>query len=155
MSFHRLRVLFIATIILFSACTLSSSTEHSDLLTALAEINGSYHWNSQLKRYVFSEKLAIEKILSPKDSEFVIRALVDCLDNLTSSNSTIRNETVVLGFICYEALSQTAYHESTTETGDIAESWPGHILPAATPSELIKAKHAWKNVIESKTYIFF
>lgn len=125
------------------------------MLKELSAINGKYIWNNEQKAYIYSEKQYIEEILSNKETEFVIKTLVGCLDNPELSNSTINNQRVALGMICYEALSQTAYYEDTTKEGDVAKYWPGHVLPTATPEELRRAKRAWEKVVDSKAYILF
>ena len=118
-------------------------------------MKGEYIWNNELKRYIYSEKKLIEKILSTREPELAVNLLVNCIDNITLTNSTLRGKRLAMGVICYEALSQTAYYEHTTQEGDIAKKWSGHILPTATPDELKEAKRAWKKVVDSKSYILF
>lgn len=147
-----------AIFILLSACSQNANPVDSDakdsLLTGLRAINGEYKWNDELKRFTYSEKNLIEKILSTREPELAVNALVDCLDDLTLTNSTLRGEKLATGIICYEALSQMAYYEPTTKEGDIEKNWPGHVVPTATPGELKEAKLAWKAVLDSKSYIF-
>ncbi|MBN1833463.1 MAG: hypothetical protein JW896_15265 [Deltaproteobacteria bacterium] len=155
---HVLRLISVGIIIiLLSACFQKSSlvdTGFTDsMLTELREMKGEYLWNDELKRYIYSEKNLIEKILSTIEPELAVNVLVNCLDDLSLTNSTLRGKRLVTGVICYEALSQTVYYEPTTQEGDIAKKWPGHILPTATPDELSEAKRAWKKVIDSKSYI--
>lgn len=144
---------------LFSACTQDIKSTSSDLpdsmLKELSEIKGKYVWDNELKRYIYSEKQRIEEILSTKETELVLKTLIGCLDNFELSNSVIQEKRVVLGIICHEAISQTAYYEHTTQDGDVAKNWSGHVLPTATPDELRKAKRAWETVVASKTYILF
>lgn len=156
---YALRVFSIAFIVIsFSACAQNNNSVgpiYTDpILKELSEITGKYLWNTEVKRHNFSKKHHIEKIISSRNSELVIHTLVNCLDNLTLSNSTIGGKKVALGVICYEALSQMAYYEPTTKEGDIAKDWPGYILPTATPDELLEAKHVWKKIVDLKAYIF-
>jgi hypothetical protein len=146
-------------LLLFSACAqeIESTGPGSPdpMLKELSEIKGKYTWDKELNRYIYSDKQRIEAILSTRDTELALKTLVGCLDNFELSNSVIQDKRVVLGIICYEAISQTAYYESTAQDGDVAKNWSGHILPTATPDELREAKKAWENVIASKTYILF
>jgi hypothetical protein len=155
---HVLRLISVGIIIiLLSACFQKASlvdTGFTDsMLTELREMKGEYLWNDELKRYIYSEKDLIEKILSTIEPELAVNVLVNSLDDLSLTNSTLRGKRLVTGVICYEALSQTVYYEPTTQEGDIAMKWPGHILPTATPDELNEAKRAWEKVVESKSYL--
>jgi hypothetical protein len=155
---HVLRLIPVGIIIiLLSACYQKASLVDSgftdSMLTELREMKGEYLWNDELKRYIYSEKNQIEKILSSIEPELAVNVLVNCLDDLTLTNSTLQGKKLVIGVICYEALSQTVYYEPTTQEGDIAKKWPGYILPTATPDELKEAKRAWKKVLDSKSYI--
>lgn len=145
-------------LILLSACFENTPLPDSDvkypMLTELRAINGEYQWNDELKRFIYSEKSLIEKILANREPELAVSALVNCLDDLTLTNSTLGGKRLVTGVVCYEALSQTAYYEPTSQEGDIEKKWPGHILPTANPDELKEAKLAWKKVLDSKSYIF-
>lgn len=125
------------------------------LVKELSEIKGQYVWDNELKRYVYSEKQRIEEILSNRETEPALKVLVGCLDKLELSNSVVQDRKVVVGIICYEALSQTVYYEPSTPDGDVAMNWPGHISPTATPDELREAKRAWERVIATKAYIYF
>lgn len=153
-----LRLLSVGIIFIFlSACfqktSLSDSGLTDSMLTELRQMKGEYLWNDELKRYIYSEKNQIEEILSTIEPEPAVNVLVNCLDDLTLSNSTLQGKRLAMGVICYEALSQTAYYEPTTQEGDIAKEWSGHILPTTTPDELREAKRAWKQVLDSKSYI--
>jgi hypothetical protein len=155
---HVLRLISVGIIIiLLSACFQKTSlvdTGFADsMLTELREMKGEYLWNDELKRYIFSDKNLIEKILSTIEPELAVNVLVNSLDNLSLSNSTLQGKRLVAGIIYYEALSQTVYYEPTTQEGDIAMKWPGNILPTAKPEELKEAKRAWKKVLESKSYL--
>lgn len=103
------------------ACTqeaeYSVSTSNDSVLSELSEIHGKYVWNDELKRYLYSEKPRIETILASTETEYLITTLVDCLDNPKPTNSVLNKNKVSLGIICYEALSQTAYYESTDAKG--------------------------------------
>jgi hypothetical protein len=154
-----LRLIFVGIIIiLLSACFQKASLVDSgftdSMLTELREMKGEYLWNDELKRYIYSEKNLIEEMLSTREPKLAVNVFVNCLDDLTLTNSTLRGKRLVMGVICHEALSQTVYYESTAQEGDIAKKWSGHILPTATPDELKEAKRAWKKVLDSKSYIF-
>jgi hypothetical protein len=144
-------------LILLSACfenTPIDSGVKAPLLTELRAINGEYQWNDELKRFIYSEKSLIEKILATREPELAVSALVNCLDDLALTSSTLGGKRLVTGVVCYEALSQTIYYEPTSQEGDIERKWPGHILPTATPDEIKEAKLAWKEVLDSKSYMF-
>lgn len=143
--------------ILFIGCSINSTPNNSNntgpILTKLSEVHGTYQWNDEIKRIVYSKKGLIEEILSSQDPHISVRTLVSCLNDLSPTNSTMDGKAVVMGLICYEALSQTAYYEHTTSNGDIAEKWAGHIQPSATAKELDAAKRAWEIVLKSKSYV--
>ena len=121
---------------------------------SLSNIEGQYLWNSELERYVFSDKLKLEEIISSGNQEQTLLELVDCLDDLSPTKARLDEKSVVLGVVCYEALTQLAYYEATTPEGDIAGEWEGNISPNATSEELRAAKRAWHNVLREKKYIF-
>lgn len=155
---HVLRLISVGIfIILLSACFQNTGLVDlgitNSMLTELREMKGEYLWNDELKRYIYSEKNFIEKILSTREPEVAVNILVNGLDDLTLTNSTLRGKRLVMGVICHEALSQTVYYEPTTQEGDLAKKWSGHILPTAAPDELKEAKRAWKKVVDSKSYI--
>jgi hypothetical protein len=125
-----------------------------DLTQSLAQVEGDYIWNDQDNRYYFSDKEQIDQILQSQTPEIAVRVLVDCLDDLSPSKSTLNGNSVALGLVCYEALSQIVYHEETGPDGDIAAQWAGHLSPTATPSEMLAAKSAWSQVLKSRTYVF-
>lgn len=144
-------------LILLSACFESTPVDadvKDPLLTELRAINGEYQWNDELKRFIYSEKSLIEKILATRERKLAVSALVNCLDDLTLTRSTLGGKRLVTGIVCYEALSQAIYYEPTSQEGDIEKKWPGHILPTANPGELKEAKLAWKEVLDSKSYMF-
>ncbi len=132
----------------------SSAEEMINLKLNLSQIKGEFVWRQDLGQYYYSEKLRIEEILSAQRSDKLVAILVDSLDDKSKTQSKIDNETVSLGIICYEALTQLVYYEPATMDGDIAQNWPGYISPKATPDDIRAAKQAWKKVEEAKSYIF-
>lgn len=125
-----------------------------DLKQALSEVSGAYTWRADLDRFEYSEKARLEEILSAHPGEENVRLLVDCLDDTSPSHSSIDGTVVAVGIVCYEALTQTVYHEPTAANGDIAGDWPGNITPKASPQQMRDAKDAWTKVVETKTFTF-
>ena len=119
--------------------------------SSLARVGGSYAWNAELKRYVFSDRSAVEKVVESATVS-VIRDLVACLDDLSPSETTLKGKPVPVGVVCHQALSQIVYYEPVARSGDVAAKWPGHIEPTATAGALAAAKRAWADVIEKKAY---
>ncbi|MCK7580447.1 MAG: hypothetical protein MZV65_35570 [Chromatiales bacterium] len=122
----------------------SSVREVPDLEPTIAAVKGAYTWRSDLKRYEYSEKLKLEEILSAHSPEQAVAVLIECLDDTSTSASTLNGKPVAIGVVCYEALSQLAYHEPTDSSGDVATAWPGIVSPGATPKQMQDAKAAWK-----------
>ncbi len=120
----------------------------------LASIGGQYIWDEKSKRYNFTEKLKLEKIVSAENRQQALPILVACMDDESPTQTKLIEKPVMLGVLCYQALTHLVYYEPTEPGGDIAKSWPGHILPNATLTELRAAKRAWQQVLDSKTYIF-
>ncbi len=152
------KILFLLFAISIASCAITSKSNSKksiqEILTGLAAIEGKFVWRTDLKRYVYSDKVKIENLLSSRNKMLVIQTLTGCLDNALLSKSFLNESNVVLGVICYEALSQTIYHEPILPNGDIAEKWDGYILPNASLNELKAAKRAWSKVIDEKKYSF-
>lgn len=132
----------------------SSEREVPDLKGTIAEVKGVYTWHSDLKRYEYSEKPKLEEILSAHSPEHAVAVLIECLDDRSTSASTLDGKPVAIGVVCYEALSQLAYHEPTDPSGDVATVWPGIVSPGATPKQMQDAKAAWKKAAVLKLLIF-
>jgi hypothetical protein len=126
----------------------------SNVVAQLALVEGRYQWNAELGRYVFSAKDRLEEVTGSQDAEAALRSLVSCLDDSSSTRSTLDGDPVAMGVLCYEALSQLVYYEPMSPDGDIAEQWPGHLTPMATRDEMRAAREAWEAVVTSGEYIF-
>lgn len=139
------------------ACNGNSSDEPVDsgneLLTALSSLEGQYTLEEGTQNHVYSELEKLDVIVNLHDPNTIIPELVDCLDDMSETRSTVNGKPVVRGVICHEALSLLVYYEPTASSGDIAMEWPGHIVPTASGEELIAAKEAWSRVVEEKSYI--
>ncbi|VAX05477.1 hypothetical protein MNBD_GAMMA26-1575 [hydrothermal vent metagenome] len=143
-------------VISLAACTSNTVVEGKiPFLEKLSKAKGEFVWNAKLTRHIYSKMEVIEKIAAPENPDELVAVLVNCIDDATPSNSILNGKNVSLGVICYQALSQTAYYESTDSTGDIKTLWSGHILPTASSAELQRAKHAWVDVVNSKSYILY
>lgn len=137
-------------------------TADVELVEALRVFEGRFDWRSDLGRYVFNEMENLQKLIESRnpnleshDPDPVWNTLVDCIDDLRPARATLDGKkTVVVGVVCYQALRLFVTHEETDTTGDIAQTWAGHIEPTATPSELSAAKKAWLQVLKDKTYGF-
>lgn len=147
---------FFAVIILSCASIDKSEDVNNEnkVLFSLAKLEGKYVWNTETKKFIYSKKLEIERILSASDRNKVIHVLAKCIGDVSLSSSVLNGNKVKLGVVCYEALSQTIYHEPLQENGDIALNWAGHVLPNASASELEAAKNAWIEAIVLKKYNF-
>ena len=132
----------------------SSAQELDNIKSSFSNLKGKFIWRADLGQYYYSDKLKLEDILSKHKSEKMVVYLVELLDDKSKTQSTIDNEFVPLGIICYEALTQLVYYEPLTSNGDISQSWPGYISPKSTSKEIKAAKQAWEKVIETKSYIF-
>ena len=121
---------------------------------SLTALKGQYVWNAESKAYRYTAKPQIEAILTPLPKDETVSGLVGCLDSLAPSESLLSGKRVPLGVICYEALTQTVYHEPHDARGDIAKTWPGHISPTASADELRAAKKAWTEVLRARSYTF-
>jgi hypothetical protein len=125
--------------------------DESTLTTALAKVGGAYEWNEELKRFVFSDKPAIDKLVEPA-TDATIRDLVQCLDDKTPSATTLKDEHVAVGVLCHEALGLIVYYEAAAPNGAPDANWPGYVEPTATAEELAAAKRAWSEVVERRAY---
>jgi hypothetical protein len=122
------------------------------LVSTLSSVSGDYLWDGKGRQYVYSMKAKLEEILSVQKQDTLLPILVDCLDDASLSQTRLEGKNVVVGLVCYEALSQTVYFEPTAPNGDVAKKWAGHIEPSATIDELRVAKGAWLKVLRDKTY---
>lgn len=125
----------------------------ADLPARLAGVEGSFVVQSAFAQHNYSAPAAIGAILAGRDTQSAIASLVNCLDDTSPSASRLNGQPVPVGVMCYEALTQLAYHEPADADGDVAASWDGWIAPDATPEQLRRAKAAWQTVLAQKTYI--
>jgi hypothetical protein len=123
----------------------------TDMRSQLSRLGGVYEWNDDVRGYVFSDKLAISEIVQ-EGSDETIDHLVECLDDLSLSATTLKGQQVPTGVLCREALGQIIYYEATAPNGDIAAKWPGNIEPTASDTDLHAAKRAWREVVAKKWY---
>jgi hypothetical protein len=145
---------FVSVLVLLAASCSGQDSGAAELRVELAEVEGRYEWSVELGRYEFSSKARLEAIITSSDAETVLRALVGCLDDQSSSRATLDGVVVPMGVVCYEALSQLVYYEPTSPDGDIAEQWAGHLSPTADPEALRAAREAWEAVVASGGYVF-
>lgn len=131
----------------------SESSVENDLLNKLSSINGKFIWNKSQKQFFFNKRDEIEKIIAGKNVEETLQLLVENIDNQRLSISTINGKKVMLGVVCYVALTQIAYYEPVTKDGDIAKGWTGYVSPDANIENLSEAKKEWQKVMESHSYI--
>jgi hypothetical protein len=134
-----------------AAAPLPQADVPSSVQAKLGAVRGSYKWNEDTKRYLFSDKQAIEGIVGAATDQ-IVRDLVNCLDDRRPAQATLKGERVSVGIVCYEALTQIVYYEPPARNGDIASTWSGHIEPTATGDQLAEAKRAWNDVIDKKAY---
>lgn len=150
-------ILFLMIVLVIVSCTSIEKSAKVDndteILLSLSGLDGEYIWRDEINKYIYSKKLEIEKLISSHNKNKIIQVLVNCIDNISTSNSHLNKEKVKLGVLCYEALTQTIYHEPLLLNGDLA-LWSGHILPDADASQLKEAKRVWSEVIEKKKYHF-
>jgi hypothetical protein len=157
-SFRGAPFVIIALVLAAGACSDTppggANEEDPSLKRALSEVRGNYAWRDDLRRYLYSEKLRLEEILSLRPPRDALAELVECLDDTAPSESMLAGMKLAVGIVCYEALTQLVYHEPTAPNGDVAESWPGQISPQASPQELHDAKAAWQRVVNEKLFVF-
>jgi hypothetical protein len=136
-----------------SAGAAQPSASEGGLIQRLQTLQATYTWDKQLARYVFSAKDTLESLLKTQSPERDLHMLVNCLQEVAPSNTTLDDNPIALGVICYEALTQVAYYEPTEPNGDVATDWPGTITPKASAAELAAAHKAWKKVLAKHAYI--
>lgn len=134
--------------------TWSKPSGQARLVGALSNLGGQYVWNEQTKRYGYSDKLKLDEIVALENRQDVLPILVACIDDESPTQTRLNGRPVMLGILCYQALTQIAYYEPTEPGGDVSKAWPGHVSPNATVNELRTAKKAWQQVLESKSFIF-
>ena len=146
------RLLVAGLVLALTACSTAPSAQSGTAIRAtLSRVSASYEWSAASKRYRFSDKATLERLVGSAGDQ-IVRDLVDCLDDTTPSATTLKGGLVPVGVVCYEALTQIVYYEPTEPSGDIAKRWPGHIEPTATPIQLQEAKRAWTEVLRKKAY---
>ena len=128
--------------------------QQNDVEQALARLPGTYLWRADLNAYSYSAKTQLESILSAIPPERAVTLLIDCLDATSTSASVLDGKPVATGIICYEGLTQIAYHEPTDAHGDVAADWTGFISSKASPKDMRSAKAAWKRALGAKLLIF-
>ena len=134
---------------------LSSPREKAKLPEALTNLGGQYVWDDQKKRYHYSDKLRLDTIVTSENRQQVLPVLVACIDDKSLTKTQLNGKFVMLGILCYQALTQIVYYEHASDrSGDIATNWPGHITPVATLDQLRSAKKAWQQVLDNNTFIF-
>ncbi len=91
----------------------------------------------------------LESFVEFRDS--AVARLVDCLDRSEPTATTVGGRPVLLGALCFEALTHIAYAEPE---GSESGAWPGVVFPTATAARLTAAKGAWVTVVRSRGYRF-
>jgi hypothetical protein len=81
-----------------------------------------------------------------------IGPLVECIGDTSLTQTTLSGRRVLLGVLCYEALSRIVSHEATDASGDLDPNWPGYLAPDAGASDLRRAWQAWLVVLHSGDY---
>jgi hypothetical protein len=121
-------------------------------------MNGSFELvqNLGLPRYIYRGDSFWELLKRYSDDDEAVRdlapSLVDCMDDISSSESTLGGVRLPRGLICYWFMIHLIYYEHGNEKGDIDFNWPGFILPDATPEQLRSAKRAWEKVVRERSY---
>jgi hypothetical protein len=82
-------------------------------------------------------------------ADSAVTRLVDCIDADSPAQVTVRGRRVVLGVLCYAALSRVAYVERPP---DERRPWPGTLGSDATMDQLRRAKRAWQAVVKRRLY---
>jgi hypothetical protein len=122
------------------------------LIESIANFSGEYTLIKESGAFDYSLKIALDSLTRQFDQNTILDTLVNYMDDTASSKSVYEGKPVMVGVLCFEALSLLIYYEPVDETGDIARDWKGFIKPGATPAELKTAKEAWKKVLQSKTF---
>jgi len=120
---------------------------------SLVSLKGNYSWREDLHKFIYSESIKMDQILSKYPAASVIPELIECIDDTADSKSQLKKKFVPLGVICYEALSQLVYYEPTESSGDTEQKWEGFITPVASLKQLQAAKAAWKKAFDDKLLI--
>jgi hypothetical protein len=84
-----------------------------------------------------------------------VEQLVRCLERSEETRTLAQESFVPLGVLCYEVLTDIAYHEAVDSTGGIDGEWPGYILPTASLIEIRAARRAWADVVQNRSYILY
>jgi hypothetical protein len=155
MKLFRSLALSLMVLSLITGCNNEStrkSTWENPLVVSLGNVHGEYALNKESGACDYSRKMAFDSIIRQFDQNTILDTLVNYMDDTTSSKSVFEGKPVMVGVLCYEALSLLIYYEPVDEKGDIAVSWQGFIKPGVTPDELKAAKEAWKQVLQSRTF---
>ncbi len=156
MPFTSTRILIVVSLIVatgtFGCGHNREASARTNVIQAIAAVRGTYTWRSDINRYLYSDKSRLEEILLAGNRDEVVSLLVECLDDISPSQSTLDGNPVAVGIICHEALTQLIYYEPTAPNGDIAADWPGYILPQASPEQMREAQQAWKKAVEDKSF---
>lgn len=155
---HPQKFVFAVLALGLAACNLRveslPTAEDVSVAEEIRMVEGRFDLLKEKNRYVFSDMMRLEKIVASRKPDVAIHQLVDCVSDLRPSNVTLNGKAVVVGVVCYQALTQTVAHEETGPDSDIVLKWSGHISPIATPGELAAAKKAWQKVLREGTYSF-
>ena len=140
---------FLLSTLNFYSCNKSKEDE---LVNQFLTLDGKYIQQDSI--YVYNKKLEIETILKSYENQELVLWLHKNLDNEKVSNSSINGKNVPVGYVFYEALTQTIVYEPTDSTGDVASHWDGYIeiTPQINLEDLHKVKNAWKNIIQTNKF---
>ena len=151
---HLIKIVLLVWLV---ACTGNESDGHVDskmeLVMALSSVEGQYIQEEGAQSYSYSGLDKLHGIVGSYAPVSILPTLVDCLDDMSETRSSLNGKSVARGVVCYEALSLLVYYEPTAASGDIAKEWPGHIGPTASEEQLIAAKKAWQQVVKEKSYM--
>jgi hypothetical protein len=143
-------VLLMPCLLIFSGCRQDRISE--ELVKSLSALDGKFYEKDST--YYYDQGNKIRTIVQKYQEKDLIPVLYRNIDNESLSQSSIEGKKLPVGFIFYEALTQTIYYEPVDSLGDIRGDWDGYfrMQPGSSLRDLTAAKKAWKPVIYSKTY---
>ena len=122
----------------------------------VGSMNGYFELVQDLNRYMYRGDSFWALLKRYSDDDEAVKdlapSLVECMDDVSPSGSTLNRGRLPRGLMCYLFMIHLIYYEPGNEKGEIDFTWPGFILPDATPEQLRGAKKAWQEVVSQRRY---
>lgn len=147
--------ILLALMALLYGCGIAEAERLPSLKDAMGQVDVVFEWSAEQKRWRFSNKSAIDGLISKYDREYAVRELVSCLNDTRQAKAHLSNgDSVPLAAICQAGLSITAYYEQVDEQGDIA-NFPPELNPSRDNSDWLKIQADWVKAIDLAIIKFY